>query len=282
MDKTKEIITIAFVFAFFVAAGGFTYFYGVKSHDLHYIRLEVNPKVEFITSDDNKVLTVYPVNDHAKMLLTDEEFIGLDIKEACEKFFDLCVRTNYIDIDGEDNTVRITVVSGFMQALEMQVYESINNYLIKNEILTMIVENDNDRTEVTHAKEENVSSPNKLALIKTIMMQAPDKYEFKELNALNENKLLVKIKKLHEKGYQPNNHKAEERIKKAQLLNTYKEKVTAHKANITNESSRAFHEKFDDFKLVNKNLYERDFDELYNKNFPDEKDDDEVLENQEN
>lgn len=277
-NKTKEILTIALVFTFFIGAGVFTYFFGVKSHDYHYIRLDVNPKVEFITNDKNEVLTVYPVNHHAKLLLVDEQFIGLDIKEAVENFFDLCVRTNYIDISGEDNTVRITVVAGFMQALEMQVYETLNNYLIKNEILTVIVENDNDRTEETDAKDENVSSPNKLALIKTIMLQAPDQYEFEELNSKNENKLIVLLKKLHQKNYNPNNHSDEDRELKLQLINNTAQKIEAHKAKLTNQTARAFHEKFDEYKRNNKIKYERDFDAVYNANFPDEKDDDEVLE----
>jgi len=279
MFKTKEIFTIAFVFLFFIGAGVFTYFFGVKSHDYHYIRLDVNPKVEFITDDNNKVLTVYPINDQAKILLVDENFIGLDIKKACEKFFDICVRTNYIDIDGEDNTVRITVVSGFMQALELQVFETINNYLIKNNILTVIVENDSDRTEVTDAKEKNVSSPNKLALIKTIMLQAPDKYKFKDLNSKNENKLIEIIKDLHNKGYSPNQHTADERDSKAQLINTHSEKVKMHLEKVTNASTREFHKRFDEYKRLNKGKYELDFDKIYNTTFPDEKDDDEVLKN---
>lgn len=277
MNKTKEFLTIAFVFVFFIGAGVFTYFYGVKSHDYHYIRLDVNPKVEFITDDKNKVLTVCPVNEQAKFLLADEEFVGLDIKEACEKFFDICVRTNYIDIDGENNTVRITVVSGFMQALEMQVFETINNYLIKNNILTVIVENDSDRTEVSDVKEENVSSPNKLALIKTIMLQDPDKYKFEELNSKRENKLIEIIKELHKKNYHPTQHTAEERQRKAQLINEHKEKVRAHLEKVNNASTREFHKKFDEYKRLNRNKYERDFDGVYNANFPNEKDDDEVL-----
>lgn len=269
MYKTKEILTIVFVFAFFIGAGVLTYFYGVKSHETHYIRLEVNPKIEILTDSSNIVTSVFAVNEEAETLIINEKFIGIDITEACEKFFDLCTRAGYIDIDGKDNTVRITIVAGFMQALEMQVYESINNYLIKNEIYTIIVENDSDRTEVTDAKDENVSSPNKLALIKSIMDQDPKKHDFKKLNSLTESKLINIIKKLHNKNdFDPNNPTTKMQEQKENLIKKHAQKINEHKEKITDATTREFHKSFDKYKRENKNHYELDFDKIYDENFP--------------
>ena len=86
MRKSKQYFIIGIVCAIFVAVAVLNFFIGVKPHNAHYIRLEVNPKVEFITDINNIVTSYMPLNNEAYELLIGEDFIGLEIGKASEKF----------------------------------------------------------------------------------------------------------------------------------------------------------------------------------------------------
>lgn len=263
MKKSKQIFFIVFVCILFLATGIFTFFTGVKPHSYHYIKIEVNPKVEFLTDMHNKVTSIMPLNEEAKELLVLEDFKGLDISKATEKFIDLCAQANYIDVYAKDNAVRITIVSGFMQALELQVYESINNYFIKNEIYGLIVENDNDLAEIKEAKKLNVTSANKLSLIKSICLLDEDK-KFDDIKNLKEDYLLEMLSDIHKDiNYSPNNYTETEIANKSRLIDANRINFEKHQKAITNETSRAFSKSFDEYKRLNLKDYELDFNKKY-------------------
>ena len=263
MKKSKQIFFIVFVCVLFLATAVFTFFNGVKPHSAHYIKIEVNPKVEFLTDMHNTVTSVMPLNEEAKELLVLEEFIGLGISEATEKFIDLCAQANYIDVYAKDNAVRITVVSGFMQALELQVYESINNYFVKNQIYGLIVENDNDLAEIKEAKKLNVSCANKLSLIKSICLLDETK-NIDELKVKTEDDLLDILSEIHKsKNYSPSNYTETEIANKSRLIDANRVNFEKHQKAITNESARAFAKSYDEYKRLNLKDYELDFDKKY-------------------
>jgi len=263
MKKSKQYFIIGMVCAIFIGVAVLTFFIGVKPHNAHYIRLEVNPKVEFITDRDNTVTSVMPLNNEAFELLIQEEFVGLSIDKASEKFIDLCTKANYINPEKEDNAVRLTVVSGFMQALELKVYESINNYFMENEILGVIVENDNDRTEIKDAKDRKIASANKLALMKSICL-LNNSYTLESLTGKTESELLEILKELHElSGYSPEVYTNEQLANKSKLIDANRTRYEEHKKKLTNESNREFQKKYDEYKRQTVQKYEPDFDTKY-------------------
>ena len=119
MKKSHQIFFVGFVVTLFVVVGIVVFF--IEGRDMrtsHYIRLELNPKIEFLTDNDNIVNSYYPINDDAKIVVAGEELVGLDINDAVKLFIDKCARLGYIDVDGNNNGVQISVSSGFTQKLE--------------------------------------------------------------------------------------------------------------------------------------------------------------------
>ena len=79
MKKSKEILTIVSILILVVGVGIFIGLRGIKAHNNHYIRIEVNPKIEFITDSHNTVLSYVPINEEAKIIVCQENFNGLNI-----------------------------------------------------------------------------------------------------------------------------------------------------------------------------------------------------------
>ena len=195
MEKKHLIgkILIVSIIALIIASAGIVVaLKGVKSSDTHYIQLEVNPRIEILTNKKNKVTSVLPLNKEAKEIMIEENFIGLSIEDATEKFMTLCTQCGYIDVNSEDNAVRTTIVSGLTQSLEVKVYSTINNFFLKNEIMGVIVENDSDLAQIKEAKKLGVSSANKLAIIKSMIEKNPD-LNINDLKKIDESKLIKKI-----------------------------------------------------------------------------------------
>ncbi len=268
MSTVKQYITLGIVALIFVAAGLLLYFVGIKSHNIHYVRLEVNPKVEILTNRNNVVTHIMGENEAGKEVLMQEKFVGLKIEEACKKFIDLCVKANYIDIEKHDNAVQITVVSGAMQSLEQKVFESLNNYFLENQIFAIISENDNDLASIKDAKEKNVTNVNKLTLINSVINAGSD-LTFEELNKLNESRLLEMLKDLFDNQNENENQDALAISSTTRLANKSL-RIDQNRVRLqqfldaqNDESKQKFAEEYDDFKKLNTANYDVDFEEKY-------------------
>ena len=261
--KKKELFTIIAILTFVAGIGLFIALSGIKANNNRYVRIEVNPKVEFITDMQNNVISYLPINDEAKILLCDEDFIGMKVYNASLKFVDLCAQANYIDVNGKDNAVRITAVGGVTQSLESRIYSKINNYFKNSEIKAVIVESDNDIDLISEAHKRNITSSNKLMLIDAILEKDSNAKE-EELNKLSETKLIDKLIEIHKNtNYSPNSFTAEQIANKTKLIDFNRENYETHMNRITNESLSEFSEEYDKFKLKYEDDYEENFNEQY-------------------
>ena len=95
MGKICQILIVVFVVAIFVGSAIWFGFSGVVNGEYNYVKVEVNPKVEFLTDKNDKIISVFPVNAEAKELLINEKFIGQNVKDGAKKFVELCVLSNY-------------------------------------------------------------------------------------------------------------------------------------------------------------------------------------------
>ncbi len=264
MKKGKEILTIVSILIFVAIVGVLVTFNGVKAHNNHYVRVEVNPKVEFITDANNNVISLMPINNEAKTLLVQEKFIGMKVYDACEKFVDLCAQANYIDVNGDDNAVRITVVSGLTQALENKVYSKINNYFKNNEIKAVVVESDNDIDLISEALDKNIASANKLMLINAVI-EKDNTLNEKELNKLSETKLIDKLISLHKQNpYNSDDFTTEEITNKTKLIDFNRENFESHIERISNKSISEFQKTYDKHQAKYQDSYEENFNKEYN------------------
>ncbi|MBQ8392390.1 MAG: hypothetical protein IJX51_01330 [Clostridia bacterium] len=74
--------------------------------------VDINPSVEFIIDDQNKIASVTALNDDGSILIVGEAFIGKTPEEAVEMMVSLASETGYLvkgNVESGENTVKISV-----------------------------------------------------------------------------------------------------------------------------------------------------------------------------
>lgn len=260
MEKKATIIYLLFVIAIVISAVVFIIFSGITAKDYNYVQLEVNPRIEFICDKYFNVISARPINDDAKILLAEVNYKGMDVDDASVDFIDLCAKAGYIDVDGDDNAVNITVIDGITQALDVHVTQGIYKYLQQKEILCTVVENYEDRSMFDQKKENNICCANKYKLMKTIQEYDTSK-SIETLNKLSEESLIDMVANIHQSSpYSP----TEDNITlKTKLIDFNREKYDKHMQSINNESRRKFAEKFDKHQKDTMKKYATNFTKEY-------------------
>lgn len=262
MKKIGLILSIIGVFAVIAVATVAIILNGSDMSGLNYVRLSVNPEIEFVC-DGEIVVTCNPMNDEAKQLIAQEQFLNLNVEDACKKFVDLCTRAGYIDLNAKDNAVKVDCVSGLTQSLEIKVYRAVNEYLKDSEIFGVVIEATNDGATIKKAKEADVSI-NKYSLIESCLKLNKEE-TFERLQKLSQTELIEKIKNLHEKlGNQTQTYSEEDLINKSLLIDFNRVQFAKHMDSITPESQSKFKELYAKNQKELKNDMQKDFNESYN------------------
>ena len=260
MAKLKQIGVIILVLVVFVSAGIVAIVMGARSSHVHYVCLEVNPRVEFLTDAKHNVTSLMPLNQEAKELLIQEEFVGIKIGNAVNKFLTLCAKAGYLKVDGEGNAVKLSVLSGLNQGLEVELSKKINNFFVKNQIMGVLVDSSQDLQNFKDAKKNSVS-PERYDLMLAVQEDG-GKESLNELKKLSSKKLIDKIKKQHE-AYDFT-YTETELNNKVKLIDFNRENYDNHMANITNESTRKFKENLVKYTRENAKKYKVDYNKQYN------------------
>ena len=74
--------------------------------------VDINPSVEFMIDDQNKIISVTALNDDGSILIAGEAFIGKTPEEATELVVKLATDTGYLvqgNVEADENTVKISV-----------------------------------------------------------------------------------------------------------------------------------------------------------------------------
>ena len=260
MEKKGTIISLILIAVVLLSAVGYIIFSGTTAQEYNYVQLEINPRVEFLCDKNFKVVSFRPLNEDAEVLLVGVEYKGMDIKLASTDFIDICARAGYIDVDGDDNAVCITVIDGITQALDVHVTQEVYNYLRKNEILCAVVENYEDRNMFDEKKKNNVCCTNKFKLMQTMLEYLPDK-KLEDLNKLSEVELIDMVNNLHQEySFIPTETQIELKTK---LIDFNREKYNTHKNKISNKTQQEFSEKFDKFQKTKGQTYMINFNKSY-------------------
>lgn len=72
------------------------------------VQMDVNPSISLVVDEKNKVLSVYGENDEGKIIINDEEIVGLKLNIAIEKIIKIEVETGYL-VKGNDESNKITI-----------------------------------------------------------------------------------------------------------------------------------------------------------------------------
>ncbi len=74
--------------------------------------VDINPSVELMVDEENKVISVTALNDDAAILIVGETFVGKSAEDAVELIVTLASDTGYLvkgSVEAEENTVNISV-----------------------------------------------------------------------------------------------------------------------------------------------------------------------------
>lgn len=261
MEKRTTILSLLFISAVVISAIAFIIFSGITAKDYNYVQIEVNPRVEFICDKYFNVVSVRPINEDARVILSDIDYIGMDVDEASVDFIDLCARAGYIDVDGEDNAVNITVIDGITQALDVHVTQSIYEYLRSKEIMCAVVENYEDRNMFDEKKKNNVICANKYKLMKTINEYDNSK-SINQLNKLSEESLIDMVENIHHSD--PFIPSKDDKLLKEKLIEINEEKYNNHMNKITDKSRAKFSDEFNKFQKTKAQKFFENYTKEYN------------------
>jgi len=74
--------------------------------------VDINPSVEFMIDDENKVVSVTALNDDGSILIAGEAFVGKTPEEAAELMVTLAGETGYLvggSVEAGENEVKISI-----------------------------------------------------------------------------------------------------------------------------------------------------------------------------
>ena len=74
--------------------------------------VDINPSVEFMIDDENKVISATALNDDGSVILVGEAFVGKTPEEAVELMLTVATETGYLvkgNVQATDNAVKISV-----------------------------------------------------------------------------------------------------------------------------------------------------------------------------
>ena len=96
--------------------------------------VDVNPSVEFMVDDENKVVSVTALNDDGSIIIVGEVFVGKTAEEAVELMLSIAAETGYLvkgNVEADANTVKISVSgdTGYAKKLAGDIESKVSSTL---------------------------------------------------------------------------------------------------------------------------------------------------------
>ena len=130
----KKVIGIILIAAIIVTTTSFIACIPFDSEELGYVKVSINPEVEFATVNGT-VVAVNATNEDAEILLSDMDLVGQNIEDAVEEFVDSAKEAGYIDEESEDNEVNLEIICEKNQErVQERITLRLNNYFHNNGI----------------------------------------------------------------------------------------------------------------------------------------------------
>ena len=132
----KRFISIFLLCALLMSAISFTSCSSAAPEEGSVTRMtvDINPSVEFMIDDQNKIVSVTALNDDGSILIVGEAFVGKTPEEAIEMMVTLASDTGYLvkgNAEASENTVKISVSgdSKYAEQLKKDITEKANDTL---------------------------------------------------------------------------------------------------------------------------------------------------------
>ena len=129
----KRLISCMVVLAVVIGCGFVFTACGKDNKEEKVMNVSLNPSVEFILDEDNKVETVSATNDDGNFIITLEgaNFVGKTAEDAAKLFIQLAKENGFIDANAtaEDNKFTVEISGETAQKLYDSVKKNVNSYL---------------------------------------------------------------------------------------------------------------------------------------------------------
>ena len=109
--------------------------------------VDINPSIEFMVDDQNKVVSVTALNDDGSILIAGEAFVGKAPEEATQLVMQLATDTGYLvkgeitvkdDADGQTVSITVSGNSEYAKQLRENVKSDVEKFLKDNKITATV------------------------------------------------------------------------------------------------------------------------------------------------
>ena len=103
------------------------------------VNVDVNPSVELVVDDRDRVVSVKGLNDEGSMIIYGEALVGKDVNNAISTIIKVETETGYLvaNADVSQNTIKVSVSADdekYKDALESKIEVSIDDTCLKNHV----------------------------------------------------------------------------------------------------------------------------------------------------
>lgn len=127
-----------------LGVGAYFLFFNKKQEATSVMTLDVNPEVQFILDQNNKVMDVTAVNEDGSKLITQVKFEGLKAEDAAKLFVEISNQMGKVSLDASVDNRSVTIyiscddeakTSEAIKNLQENVVNSVNKYFKDNGII---------------------------------------------------------------------------------------------------------------------------------------------------
>ncbi len=203
----------------------------------YYVSVDINPSIEFIVDSEDIVESFIFLNEDAAILCVDLDFVGMNIDDAVELFVQTATEAGYIDPEGDDNAVLITVLGedGEEENLDKvrnRIHERLNRHFARKFINATVLSEDFTQEDLVLQAEELGVSPGKLKL--ALAAQAGDEaLVLTELLEMPVKDILSIVRELHKDEFldYKENQMEQLRERKQERINQFKGRLDEYISN---------------------------------------------------
>lgn len=203
----------------------------------YYVAVDINPSIEFIVDEDENVESFIFLNEDAAILCAELDFTGMNIDDAIELFVQTATEAGYIDPEGEDNAVLITVLGEEdeepnMEQVRERLQKRILSHFARNYINGVVLTDDFSQEDLVAEAESLGVSPGKLKLAYAAQY-SDETLLLEDLLEMPVKDLMAMVRELHAEGWAEfkEEKRAEYQARLQERIERYEDRLEEFKAN---------------------------------------------------
>ena len=171
----------------------------------YYVAVDINPSIEFVVDENDNVESFIFLNEDAEILCVDLDFKGMNIDDAIELFIQTATEAGYIDPEGNDNAVLITVLGEDgeeeqCEEIKERIRKRVNKHFARNYINATVLTEDFTQEDLVAQAEELGVTPGKLKL-SLAAIAGDETLVLEELLEMPVKDILALVRALHQEEF---------------------------------------------------------------------------------